>query len=134
MPHCPPDSIFVIDDDPDVLESVRCLLASTARSSYGYISAETFLKELCPQQSGCLITDIEMPGMNGWELQQKLTEIKSPLSIIFVTGFGHTGVSSRFVESGNTLTLLEKPYHPARLLEAVQAGIARSLELVQSKQ
>lgn len=123
-----PRPVFVVDDEKQVLDSVRCLLLTERHDVRCYQNARDFLNEITPEQVGCLITDLGMPEIDGFELQERLMAMKSLLSVIIVTGKADVNSTVRLMKNG-ALTLLEKPYPPEDLLEEVQ----RSLEISQRR-
>ncbi len=90
-----PRPVFVVDDEQDVLDSVRCLLQTDKHDVRCYPNAKAFLKEITPDQVGCLITDLSMPEINGFELQERLMAMRSVLSVIIVTGRADVGGTVR---------------------------------------
>jgi FixJ family two-component response regulator len=119
--------IYVVDDDPAVLDSVDALL-----SQYGYrvecfADPQQFLVNADLHVSGCLICDVQMPGVSGAEVIHRLRSAESPLAVIIVTGVADVPMAVSLMESG-AITLLEKPYRKDDLLRAVERAIARSQE------
>lgn len=123
-----PRPVFVVDDEQDVLDSVRCLLQTDKHYVHCYPNARAFLKEITPDQVGCLITDLGMPEIDGFELQERLMAMRSVLSVIIVTGRANVGAAVRLMKNG-AITLLEKPYPPEDLLKEVK----HSLDLSQRR-
>lgn len=117
--------IHVVDDDQAVLMSVRAVLADLRCGTRCYASAEQFLSEADISRPGCLVTDLQMPGITGSELQQRLIHSRSPLSIVVVTGVADIPITVNLMRLG-AVTLLEKPYEPAALLGAVREALATS--------
>jgi FixJ family two-component response regulator len=118
-------TVYVVDDDQAVLLSVKALLGQHGFSVCCYPSAAEFLAEVPLDGCGCLVTDVQMPEISGVELQQRLVEAGSPLSVVVVTGVADVPMAVTLMESG-AVTLLEKPYDHNDLLRAVQRGIATS--------
>jgi FixJ family two-component response regulator len=81
-------TVYVVDDDEGVRDSLQWLLEGKDYRVRCYDSAETFLSRYDPREVACLIVDIRMGGMTGLELQDRLVERKSPLPIVFITGHG----------------------------------------------
>ena len=125
--------VYAVDDDSAVLASLRAILESSGFIVSDFTSGASFLENAKLDAIGCLITDLNMPGMNGMELQQQLVQAKSTLAIIFVTGFASVPSAVQIMESG-AVTLLEKPYSPNRLLNSVRIGIEKSSQLHATKQ
>lgn len=117
--------IHVVDDDQAVLLSVRAVLVELYYDTRCYSSAEQFLSEADVSRPGCLVTDLQMPGITGSELQQRLIHSRSPLAIVVVTGVADIPITVNLMRLG-AVTLLEKPYEPAALLRAVREALAMS--------
>ena len=125
--------VYAVDDDPAVLGSLKAILELSGFIVSDFTSGVSFLESAKLDAIGCLITDLNMPGMNGMELQQQLVRAESTLAIIFVTGFASVPSAVQIMESG-AVTLLEKPYSPNRLLNSVRMGIEKSSQLQTTKQ
>jgi FixJ family two-component response regulator len=121
-----PPTVFVVDDDESVRKSLVRLLKAMGYPATPYVSAKDFLEgwRLDPRP-GCLVLDVQLPGLNGLELQQHLSETSSPLPIIFITGHGDIPMSVRAMKAG-AIDFLSKPFQDESLLKAVQEAIARS--------
>ena len=119
--------VFVVDDDVQVLDSVRCLLSCARHDVHCFVSAKDFLEQLQPEQTGCLVTDLSMPDMDGLELQQQLRSMNSMLSVVIVTGRADVGTAVHLMRNG-AVTLLEKPYPAEQLLEAVNDSLNLSVD------
>jgi len=120
-------TVFVVDDDPDVLQALARLLGSAGRRVAAFSSARNFL-EACDDARGCLVLDLAMPGLNGLELQQALETRGSVLPIVFLTGRGDVSSSVQAMKHG-AVDFLEKPVDEERLLAAVAHALARHDEL-----
>jgi two-component system, LuxR family, response regulator FixJ len=117
--------IYVVDDDPAVLDSLEALLSQYDYQVRCFSSAASFLEDAILNSAGCLITDVQMPEMNGAELLQKLNALKSTLSMVVVTGVADVPTAVALMQSGAT-TLLEKPYDQNELLDAVGRALVTS--------
>lgn len=120
----PEPSVFVVDDDAAICESLLWLLEAEGLRVATFTSAEAFLAAWRPQQPGCLVLDVRMRGMSGLELQARLAEQGAPLPIIMLTGHGDVPMAVRAVRAG-ALDFLEKPVSNDVLL----ARVRRALEL-----
>ena len=114
------DIVYVVDDDPAVLHSVEALLSQYDYRVQCFSSATQFLNNATLDDIGCLISDVQMPVMNGANLLQHLQESHSTLAAIVVTGVADVPMAVSLMESG-AVTLLEKPYDQSALLTAVAA-------------
>lgn len=121
------DVIFVIDDDASVRGSLRALLESAGYSVKDYASANAFLADR-PPRSGCLISDIRMPEMDGLELQEEVARRGISIPVIIMTGHGDVPLAVRAMKAG-ALDFLEKPFDD----EAMLGSVKRALELGKQK-
>ena len=119
------EHVYVIDDDEAVLLSVKAILSQHGYRVQGFSSAEDFLTAIPADVAGCVITDVQMPGIDGVELQQRLKTSRMPFSLVVVTGVADVPIAVTMMERG-AVTLLEKPYDHIDLLDAVAKGIAAS--------
>ena len=120
MPNAP---ILVVDDDPDVRDSLRVLLESSGFVVRDHDSAVGVLSDTEMGSALCLIADIRMPGMDGLQLQEELNRRKIPVPVIVVTGHGDVPLAVRAMKAG-AIDFLEKPFEEQLLLEAVQRAKA----------
>ena len=116
--------ILVIDDDPDVREGLRALFESVSLQCKTFGSAKEFLRSKIPDQASCLILDVRLPGLSGFELQ---TELQIDIPIIFVTGHGDIPMSVRAMKAG-AVEFLTKPIREQDLLDAVRIALDRDRE------
>ncbi len=85
--------VYVIDDEPNLRASLLNFFESVQIEAVGFGSAEEFLSEADGESAGCILLDIQMPGMTGLELQAELSHRGNPMPIIFITGNGSVSVS-----------------------------------------
>lgn len=121
-------TVFVVDDDRAVRESLALLVQSVGLEVETFASAGEFLDAYRPDRRGCLITDIRMPGMSGLELQERLTEDGYHIPVIVLTGFGDVPAAVRALKGG-AVDFVEKPFNPQALLDLVQQALVRDTEL-----
>lgn len=120
----PPPTVFVIDDDEAVRNSLRLLLKSLNLSVHAYASAQEFLPTYHPRQAGCLLLDIRMPGMSGLELQQQLNLQGATIPVIFITGHGDVPMAVEAMQHG-AFDFLQKPFRDQDLIDRVQRALER---------
>ncbi len=116
-----PSTIYIVDDDEAVRDSLRWLLEANGYAVRSFAGAEEFLAAYDPEQVGVLIADIRMPGMSGLELQEALIARKAPLPIVFITGHGDVPMAVSTMKKG-AVDFLEKPFNEADL-RALVAGM-----------
>jgi two-component system, LuxR family, response regulator FixJ len=121
-------TVFVVDDDQAVRESLALLVQSVGLEAETFASARDFLDAYRPDRHGCLITDIRMPGMSGLELQERLSADGHHIPIIVLTGFGDVPTAVRALKGG-AVDFVEKPFNPQSLLDLVQQAIVRDAEI-----
>ena len=117
--------IRIVDDDAAVLEGLAFSLEGEGWKVRTYDSAEKFLREDAPSVPGCLILDINMPGMNGLDLQRTMRDRGYGLPIIFLTGHGDIDVAISTIRLG-AVEFLQKTCDNDRLISAVRDAVARS--------
>lgn len=115
-------TVYIVDDDPAVSESVRWLLESIHISPIICHDADSLLETYDGGSPACLVLDVRMPRMSGTRLQHLLNDIAPHASVIFMSAHGDIQLSVSTMQAG-AQDFLEKPYEPQRLLDAVQRGI-----------
>jgi len=118
--HTP--TVFIVDDDEAVRDSLALLMKSVALASQSYASADEFLSSYDSECPGCLVLDIRMPGMTGMELQQKLIEMRAILPIIFITGHGDIPMAVEAMQRG-AVDFIPKPFRDHELLDRVNKAL-----------
>jgi FixJ family two-component response regulator len=114
--------VAVVEDDESYRAAVRRLLKSAGLPVRSFASAEDFLKSGQQQETGCLIADIQMPGMSGLDLQAKLNAEHCPIPIIFITAHGDEEMRLQAMRAG-AVKFLAKPFDGAILLESVRVAL-----------
>jgi FixJ family two-component response regulator len=114
--------VFVVDDDARVRDALSSLLASAGLDVAVFASAAEFLGADQPDAPACLVLDLELPDINGLELQKELVEREAP-PIVFITGHGDIPSSVRAMKAG-AIEFLCKPFGDEELLRAIDAAIA----------
>ena len=112
-------SVYVVDDDEAVRDSVQWLLEGKGYRVRCFDSAESFLSRYDPREVACLLVDIRMGGMTGLELQTRLIEIRSPLPIVFITGHGDVPMAVDTMKKG-AMDFIQKPFKEADLVRLVE--------------
>ena len=114
--------VAVVEDDESYRAAVRRLLKSAGLPVRSFASAEDFLKSGQQQETGCLIADIQMPGMSGLDLQAKLNADHCPIPTIFMSGHGDEKMRLQAMRGG-AVKFLAKPFDDAILLESVRTAL-----------
>ncbi|MBR9870764.1 MULTISPECIES: response regulator FixJ [Marinobacter] len=122
-----PQTVYVVEDDEAVRDSLALLLKSDSKPVKTYENAGAFLKDYSEEMAGCIVLDIRMPGMDGMELQKKLNEKHSILPIIFVTGHGDVPMAVDAMKEG-AVDFIQKPYREEALLEKIEAALEQDRE------
>ncbi len=114
--------IYVVDDDEAVRDSLTLLLKAVGLKGQAFSSAAEFLHNYDPEQHGCLVTDIRMPGMSGLDMQDELNKRGAPIPLIFITGHGDVPMAVDAMKSG-ALDFIEKPFRDQELLDRVHQAL-----------
>ncbi|EHK83836.1 response regulator [Rhodococcus pyridinivorans] len=118
-------TVYVVDDDPALCDSVDWILESIGIRPVICHSADVFLDVYDGTHPACIVLDVRMPGMSGTRLQERINEFAPHVVIIFVSAHGDIRMSVSTLQKG-AMDFLEKPYDPQRLLDAVQSGVERA--------
>ena len=121
------DLISVVDDDASVRLATVDLLNSVGLACEAHASAEQFLGSTRAADTQCLILDINMPGLNGLELQRRLVQSGSTVPIIFITAYPEERTRAEAFRAG-ALGYLPKPYSDEELLDCIRQALARREE------
>jgi FixJ family two-component response regulator len=119
--------VFLVDDDPQVLRAHARLMREHALATATFESAEAFLAEHDASRPGCLVLDLNLPGLDGLALQRRLAERGSSRPIIFLTGYGDIPTSVRAIKAG-AVDFLTKPVAGEILLAAVRNALAQDAQ------
>jgi two-component system, LuxR family, response regulator FixJ len=117
--------VHVVDDDEAVRDSLSLLLESAGLTVRTYDSATTFLTALPNLAAGCVLTDVRMPGLDGLELQRRLTQLGVRLPVIVMTGHGDVPIAVAALKAGAS-DFIEKPFDDVQLLAAISSALAAS--------
>jgi FixJ family two-component response regulator len=114
--------VFVVDDDSSIREAIRSLVSLVGLRVETFGSAQDFLRHERPDVPGCVVLDVELPGLSGLDLQQELAAHGINLPIIFITGYGDIPMSVRAMKAGAT-EFLTKPFRDQDLLDAIHQAV-----------
>jgi FixJ family two-component response regulator len=118
-------TVFIVDDDDAVRDSLGLLMKSVGLKARVFDSAESFLENYKPADTGCLVLDIRMPGMSGIELQRELSNRKWELPIIFITAHGDIPMAVEAVRNG-ALDFVQKPFDDKELVGKIEKALSES--------
>jgi len=114
--------VAVVDDDESLRRSLRNLLGSVGFRVETFASAEAFLQSIHQQQTGCLVLDLRMPGMNGFDLLRHLSDTSSRIPTVILTAHGDDEARQRSLQAG-AVAFLNKPFNGNALLAAVRTAL-----------
>jgi FixJ family two-component response regulator len=121
LPATARETVFIVDDDPSILEGLSNLLESVGIPAEQYASAEDFHQHWDKAKAGCLLLDVRLPAMSGVEFQEKLREAGMGLPIIFMTAHGDVPMVRKVMKAG-AIEFLTKPFQKEELIHAVEQG------------
>lgn len=117
-------TIFIVDDDPSIRLALENLVSSIGQQVETYAAAQDFLRDCPSNPAGCLVLDVQMPGLSGLDLQSELSHAGIHLPIIFITGHGDIPTSVRAMKAG-AVEFLTKPVSDSELLAAIDQALER---------
>ena len=123
----PQPTVFVVDDDPAIRKLIERLAESVGLIVEGYASAEDFLSAFDTARPGCLVLDLELPGMSGLELQRELAARGIRTPVLFISGFADVPKALRAMKA-HALDFLVKPFSNEVLLGRIQEAIQRDAQ------
>ena len=123
MSNTPEQTVFIIDDDEAVRDSIKELLESVGLQAECYDSAQAFLNNLEPERPGCIVLDVRMAEMSGLVLQSKLNDLGFTTPVIVITGHGDVPLAVQAMKGG-AIDFIQKPYPEQALLDSINAALA----------
>ena len=126
-------TVFVVDDDEDMRLSIAKLLKSAGLRAEAFATAQEFLRRERGVGPRCLVLDLQLPGMDGLDLQRELTSSGNPMPIIFITAHGDIPTTVRAMKSG-ALEFLTKPFDDEHLLDMIHQALERDQVARQQEQ
>lgn len=118
-------TVYIVDDDAAVRDSLQWLLESVELSVAAFGSANALLAQVTPHSRGCLVVDLRLPGMSGLDLMDELKKSGVNLPAIMITGHGDVAAAVRAMKAG-ALDFIEKPFRDEALLDRVRAALRQS--------
>lgn len=122
-----PPTVFVVDDDDAVRSSLRLLLKSVGLPAVAFSSANDFLRAWNPDQAGCLVLDVRMPGMSGLDLQHELNRRGAIIPVIFISGHGDIPMAVEAMQHG-AFDFLQKPFRDQDLIDRIHRALAHDAD------
>ncbi|MES9938431.1 MAG: response regulator transcription factor [Sedimenticola sp.] len=120
-------TVFVVDDDQAMRNSLKWLIESIGMDVETYDSADEFIRNYYPGRAGCLLLDVRMPGMSGLELQELFIKQQINIPIIIITGHGDVPMAVRAMKAG-AVDFIEKPFNDELLLESIRNALLLDVE------
>jgi RNA polymerase sigma factor (sigma-70 family) len=127
VPGIPPPTVYVVDDDASTRELLAWLMKRQAIAARVFPDARSFLEAFRPEFPGCLVLDLDMPGMSGLDLQQHLKEQGMQLPVIFLSGRADVPKAVRAVREG-AIDFIEKPFDYRRVVALIEECLRRDAE------
>src|SRR2546425_2534933 len=115
-------TVYIVDDDAEMRETLRSLVSSVNLPVETYASAQEFLETQSGGRAGCLVVDLRMPGLSGIDLQEELISRGTKLPVIMISGYGDVPTAARAMRAG-AIDFLEKPISRQLLLDRVREGL-----------
>ncbi len=131
-PVRPASTVYVVDDDEAVRDSLKWLLEANRYQVACFARAEDFLAQYDPAKTACLILDVRMPGMSGLELQEQLVARGANLPILFITGHGDVPMAVATMKKG-AVDFIEKPFNESDLRASVERMLAAAESEAESR-
>jgi len=127
-------TVYVVDDDPQLRESLELLIRSAGLNVEGFASAEEFLAKRNSETEGpvCLVLDIRMPGLSGLGLQKELAAAGADLPTIVISGYADVPTAVEAMGAG-ALDVIEKPFNRQAVMQRIREALDRSAQLVRDK-
>jgi FixJ family two-component response regulator len=116
--------VCIVDDDASIADSTRYLVGAFGFRAEAFLSAQEFLSSSLIEETGCLILDIRMPGMDGLQLQRHLAKAEKRIPIVFITAHASDN-ERRQALAGGAVDFLLKPFSEDALFAAIQAALNR---------
>ncbi|WP_017671339.1 response regulator [Blastomonas sp. AAP53] len=123
-------TVYIVDDDAEVRSELAEALELRGFAVHAFDSGESFLAEQAALPAGCLVLDLNMPGMSGMEVQQALVDRASLHKIVMLTGAGSVSTAVRAMHAG-AIDFLEKPFHVDDLVRSISSAASRQFQEVQ---
>lgn len=127
LTHMLDPTVFIVDDDAAVVDSIVELVMSVGLSAATFHSAKEFRDNFNPGRPGCLVLDVRMAHTSGLALQEELNAIGATIPIVFISGHGDISTAIKTIKAG-AVDFVQKPYHDQQLLDAINEALRRDAE------
>ena len=117
-----PSVVFIVDDDEGVRSSLQLLVRSLGLSSEAFSSGEEFLEAYDGRATGCVLLDVRMPRMSGFEVRQRLDDMEAKIPVIFLTAQGEEEIPARI----GSVERIQKPFHDEQLVSRIRELVGPS--------
>jgi two-component system response regulator DctR len=124
-------TVFIVDDDDAVLDSVAELVMSVGLRASTFRSAQQFLETFEAEEPGCLVLDVRMAHKSGLALQEELNAVGAHIPIVFISGHGDISVAIKAIKAG-AVDFVQKPYREQQLLDSINEALRRDAEIRQA--
>lgn len=124
-------TVFIIDDDEAVCDSIKELIDSVGLKAETYCSALDYLDTFDPARPGCLVLDVRMAHLSGLALQARLNQINARIPIVFISGHGDIPTVVNTIRAG-AVDFVQKPYRDQQLLDSINEALRRDAALRQN--
>jgi len=114
--------VYIVEDDEAVRDSIELMMESVGQQAKAYPDAQSFLDDFSKSMSGCIVTDVRMPGMNGMDLHRQLNSLGCNMPVIFVTGHGDIQMAVDAMQNG-AFDFVTKPYREQELLDKINIAL-----------
>jgi FixJ family two-component response regulator len=120
-------TVFIVDDDDAVLDSIAELVMSVGLRAATFRSAQEFRDSFNPERPGCLVLDVRMAHTSGLALQEQLNAIGARIPIVFISGHGDISIAIKTIKAG-AVDFVQKPYHEQQLLDSINEALRRDAD------
>ena len=117
--------VFIVDDDVSVCRALKCLLSTFGFEVETFLSGKDFFSAVTDTARGCLVLDINLPGLDGFEIQKRLATAGSKRQIIFITAGKNGGLKERALATG-VVGFLQKPFNDQELVDLIRVAIDKN--------
>jgi two-component system response regulator FixJ len=121
-------TVYIVDDDPAVIVTLTALFGAAGIFALGYHSATAFLSKYSPLSPGCLLADVNMPGMTGLDLQERLIALGICLPVIMITGAANIATAVQAMKRG-AIDFIQKPFEPDVIVGTVRRALTLDVQL-----